>query len=200
MNVNQLFPTPVADFSIGRDFTSAELKYILSTAERRPNGYNETSCNGYILERPELSEIKKFILQSVEEYTTKVWRIQPECRFKLTQSWANYTKPGQSHMRHIHANSIYSGVLYISTDSMRDKIHFYRHDPSTIRPNYVDQNIFNAASWWLPAETGTMILFPSVLEHAVTQVGEGIERCSLAFNVFPQGLLGDMDALTELSI
>ena len=200
MNVTQLFPTPVADFSLGRDFTEAELNFIIKDAERRPNGFNETSVNGYILESPELAGLKDFVLKCAEEYARQVWRVQDSCGLRLTQSWVNYTKPGESHHRHIHANSLYSGVMYVATDNARDKIHFYRHEPSTLRPDYAEYNMFNTESWWLPADTGSMVIFPSTLEHAVTQVGDGIERCSLAFNFFPCGVIGNFGALTEARI
>ena len=173
---------------------------MLHDSGRRPNGMNETSTDCYVLERKELAGLKTFVEQCVEEYARAVWHVQDDCHLKLTQSWVNYTQPGAAHRRHIHANALYSGVLYIQTDAERDKIHFYRHELSTMRPKYSEWNQFNAHSWWLPTETGSLLLFPSTMEHAVEQVPAGVERCSLAFNVFPTNILGDYAALTEVRI
>lgn len=200
MNVNILFPQPVADFSLGRAFTEEELRVLLHDSGRRPNGMNETSQDCYVLERKELAELKTFVEQCVEEYTRDVWHVSGDTKFKLTQSWVNYTQPGAAHHKHSHPNSLYSGVLYLQTDPQRDKIHFYRHEFSTLRPKYTEWNQFNADSWWLPTESGTLLLFPSTLEHAVEHVPAGVERCSLAFNVFPTNILGDYAALTEARV
>jgi hypothetical protein len=45
---------------------------------------------------------------------------------RLTQSWLNYTKPGQFHHKHAHPNSFISGVLYMKAARQRDKIYFYK--------------------------------------------------------------------------
>jgi hypothetical protein len=34
----------------------------------------------------------------------------------VTQSWLNWTKPGQWHHKHSHPNSLYSGVLYLDVE------------------------------------------------------------------------------------
>jgi len=200
MNVNYLFPIPVADFHIERDFTVEEKCFVLAGLQRRRNESNQTSENSCILNSPEMSDIRKFVDRCAEQYAREVWFIQPECTLQMTQSWANYTVPGAIHHKHSHFNSLFSGVLYLQAEDDRDRLYFYRHEPSSLRPSYTQFNIVNAESWWLPATTGSLLLFPSTLTHAVVKFGGELERCSIAFNFFPRGVLGDALGLTEARI
>jgi len=200
MNVNYLFPIPVAAFHIERDFTVEEKCFVLDGLQRRQNNSNQTSENSYILNAPEMSDIREFADRCAEQYAREVWFIQPECTLQMTQSWANYTVPGAAHHKHSHANSLFSGVLYLQAEDDRDQLHFYRYDQSNLRPSYTQFNIVNAESWWLPAPTGSLLLFPSTMAHSVVKFGGELERCSIAFNLFPRGVFGDELGLTEARV
>lgn len=200
MNIMHLFPTPVAEFHLGRSFTEDERLFVLQKQERRQNIFNQYSVNSHLLNAPELSDIRMFVDQCVEQYTREVWFVQPDCRMELTQSWANYTTPGGAHHKHSHFNAMFSGVLYLQADGERDRIQFERRNVSNLQPTYTQITMTNAESWWLPVATGVLLLFPSTLEHLVNEFGGDMERCSIAFNVFPRGVLGSEAALTEARI
>jgi hypothetical protein len=126
-NFELLFPTPVMFNSIGREFTKEELAYIEShsTSTNRNVG-NVTSNNNYILEEPEMANLKKFVTEQLNEYIKRVYKPKYPAEAFVTQSWLNWTKKGEFHHKHEHPNSFISGVLYISTDSTKDKITFHR--------------------------------------------------------------------------
>ena len=63
-----------------------------------------------------------------------------------------------------------------------------------------DFNQYNSGSWWLPAKKGTMVMFPSWLEHEVRTKDHFGERISLSFNTFFVGQIGSKDMLTELKL
>ena len=61
-------------------------------------------------------------------------------------------------------------------------------------------NLYNADTWWLPAETNKVILFPSSLMHEVGNVEKTYgKRVSLAL-MFLQKDFGSKETLTELKI
>jgi uncharacterized protein (TIGR02466 family) len=197
-NFELLFPTPVMINSIGRDFTKKELAYIKShsTATYRNVG-NVTSNNNYILNEPEMTSLKKFVTGQLNEYVKRVYKPKYPAEVFVTQSWLNWTKKGEFHHRHEHPNSFISGVLYISTDSTKDKITFHKSGYKQLQLTPETFDIYNSDSWWLNVKTGGIVMFPSSLTHHVEDVVTDDVRVSLAFNSFVKGTLGDNKSLTE---
>jgi uncharacterized protein (TIGR02466 family) len=199
-NFELLFPTPVMFNSMERDFTQAELDYVQShnaPDKTNRNVGNVTSNNNYILNEPEMKELHDFVLANVQLYIDKVMKPKYEVKPFITQSWLNYTKKGEFHHKHEHPNSFISGVLYINTDSTKDKITFHRSGYKQIQLSTDNFDVFNSDSWWFNVKTGGIVLFPSSLTHHVEDVIADETRISLAFNTFIKGTIGDNRSLTE---
>ena len=199
MNLELLFPTPIAFFDLGFELTEEERTFLLNQ-ERRPNEGNQSSVNNYLLREEPLERVSKRIEECVTEYAQEVWKadIDPF----ITQSWVNWTKPGQWHHKHSHPNSLYSGVFYVDVEDDRDRIYFYQDGYKQLKPTYKEWNRWNSESWWLPTKQDQIVIFPSSLTHMVETVpGEviGKERVSLAFNTFAKQI-GDNKSLTELKV
>jgi uncharacterized protein (TIGR02466 family) len=194
-----LFPTPVMFNEIGRDFTKKELAYIEShsTSTRRNDG-NSSSNNNYILNEPEMADLNKFVTNQLNEYLKRVYKPKYPAEVFITQSWLNWTKKGEFHHKHAHPNSFISGVLYIATDSVKDKITFYRSEYKQLQLTTDNFDILNSDSWWFNVKTGDIVMFPSSLTHNVENVIADDVRVSLAFNSFIKGTFGDSRLLTEL--
>ena len=62
----------------------------------------------------------------------------------------------------------------------------------------LNNNIFNSDTWWYPAKVGTLLLFPSHLEHSVPELEAEKDRYSLSFNTFFKGELGLSEERTQL--
>jgi hypothetical protein len=71
MDILSLFPKAVSRNNIGRPFSNIELA-VLENLETRLNSGNVTSTNVYVLELPELANLKNIILNDVYEYFEKV--------------------------------------------------------------------------------------------------------------------------------
>lgn len=198
MQLNNLFPTPIAFFDLGRPITSDELDFILA-APQRTNMGNTSSADNYIAEQPELGDLKQFFTEKSNHYFREIYQPSTSVNLRVTQSWANYTTPGQFHHKHAHPNSIVSGVFYVQTNPGLDKIHFYRQGYQQIKFKTENWNQYNSESWWFDAVQAQLVLFPSSLEHMVqSQTSDEVTRISIAFNTFPVGQLGDNLELTEL--
>ena len=199
MIVNNLFPTPVAEFKMGRDLFEVERKYLLNL-ETRPNQGNTTSVDNNVLKKPELHSLTEFLNSALQEYFNIVCAPKDDANLCITQSWVNYTKPGQFHHKHAHPNSFISGVFYIQAAKETDKLHFFNDSFQQIKITAKDFNLYNSDSWWLAAATGTLYLFPSSLTHMVEPVKGEDTRISLSFNTFPKGIIGDEIELTNLKL
>ena len=197
-NFELLFPTPVMFNDISRDFTKKELTFINSHSKAtNRNVGNTVSNNSYILEEPEMKDLKKFITEQLNEYVKRVYKPKFPAKAFVTQSWLNWTKKGEFHHKHEHPNSFISGVLYISTDSTKGKITFHKSEYRQLQLDTDTFDVMNSDSWWFNVKTGGIVMFPSSLTHHVEDVLADDVRVSLAFNSFIKGTLGNNQSLTE---
>ena len=201
-NVINLFPIPVLVYTLDRILTGGEIGVIERTREDiKSNAGNRMSIYSYVLDevgmegfRAELTSILNNAFQSIE-------RPGNLCSLYITQSWINYTKDTEFHHPHIHANSLYSAVVYLKTVP-GDCIEFFRMKKtdivSQLELQRKDYNDYNCLSWKIPVQSGTVIIFPSSLSHGVPPVNHHEERISLSFNSFIRGDLGREEDLSRL--
>ena len=197
MQLHNLFPTPVGFFET--DLITDELLEFVNELPQRQNQGNMTSIDSYVLNNKEFEAIKDFIDLSLSEYLEQTINPKESIDLTITQSWINYSEPGQFHHKHAHPNSLVSGVLYL-TSSSEDKIYFYRGGYQQLKIPPLAWNMYNSESWWFEANSGKLVLFPSYLEHMVPQVAPPGPRISLSFNTFPLGILGSQTELTQLDL
>jgi uncharacterized protein (TIGR02466 family) len=196
-----IFPVPIYFSELERDFTKKELKFFdKNKTDVRPNSGNVTSVDNYILDNPELADLKVEAMIAVQNFVDNVLSYQPIVTPYITQSWLNFTETNQYHHKHAHPNSVISGVIYINADEENDKIYFYDDTHKQIKPQIKEWNLYNSESWYFTVKTGQLVLFPSNLTHMVqTKAGDNT-RISLAFNVFLKGNIGVNEDLTELKL
>jgi len=199
--VNGIFPTPVYMSKLDRDLTKKELSFIdKSKLDLHNNEGNKTSNDNYILNQKVFSKLKEDLDLRVQDYFKKVLSTTDAVTPYITQSWLNYTETKQYHHKHVHPNSLVSGVFYVNCHEELDKIKFFNEGYKTIKPEIKDWNLYNSESWWFTVKTGDIILFPSSLTHMVENKEGTNTRISLAFNVFIKGTIGNNKSLTELII
>jgi uncharacterized protein (TIGR02466 family) len=198
--INGIFPTPIYISKIDRKLTNKELSFIDKTKLNvYKNDNNTTSNDNYILNQKIFKDLKKDLYLRVQDYFDKIICSANNITPYITQSWLNYTETNQYQNRHVHYNSLISGVFYINCHEEYDKIKFFKKDAyEIIKPEVKDWNLYNSETWWFTVKTGDIILFPSSLSHMVeTKQGDNT-RISLAFNVFLKGEVGSYKNLTYL--
>ena len=200
MEIFSIFPIPIGVFKLP-ELSEDQMSWIISQ-DSRPNLENRTSENSCLLDHAVLESLRANMNSCIKEYTADISKISNNVNVKITQSWCNYNSMGDSHHRHTHPNSILSGVYYVQTDE-EDKINFYNDAPNTYGFELIptEYNEYNSKSWWLPATQGTLVLFPSDLQHSVSKrTHNGPDRISLSFNTFFTGTIGTKDGLTLLHL
>ena len=199
--IHGIFPVPLYRSKLSRKFTKRELHFVEKMrAECRPNMGNTTSSNGYVLNEPSFSILKKKIDLFIEDYFAKIIFPPKAISPYITQSWLNYTEINEHHHPHHHSNSYLSGILYIAADKDHDNVTFghNRYDQINISPT--QGNEFNSIILSFPVETGEIIIFPSSLMHSVPVKKGKNKRISLSFNVFVKGNLGGVQDSDELKL
>jgi uncharacterized protein (TIGR02466 family) len=104
---------------------------------------------------------------------------------EITGCWATVLARGAAHKAHSHPNNFLSGVYYVRTRPGSDAINF--HDPraqaGVIRPPVVELTAENTDQVVVRVANGTLLMFPSYLEHSVDANVNEEERISVSFNV-----------------
>ena len=200
-NINGIFPTPIYISKLDRELTNKELSFIDKTKlDIYKNEGNVTSNDNNILNNKAFKDLKEELNLRVQDYFNKIISTSNNVTPYITQSWLNYTETNQYHHKHVHPNSLVSGVFYINCHKEHDKIKFFNDNYKTIKLEVKDWNMWNSESWWFSVKTGDIILFPSSLIHMVETKQGNNTRISLAFNVFIKGTVGNNKNLTELHL
>jgi uncharacterized protein (TIGR02466 family) len=201
-----LFPTPVLIAQYPLPYEK-ELEYIRVLPCRRENKggdagnvihYNRQSEDTFVLDKPELSNIRAFIQSKIYKFVKEIMNSTDE--LVITQSWINKSGKGESHHEHVHPNSLVSGVWYPVINEQLPPIQFRSKSQRDVSLQCEKFNNFNSATFLLPMKAGELIIFPSNLTHSVPANQSETERISLSFNTWAKGSLGDMNSLTYLPL
>jgi len=205
-NIARLFSTPVFKSPEKYKFNKSELDFI---DQQRENAIinqsgNLFSKNSYVLESPELKNLKEFCSNNLFMYFYDGFNIKKDIEIYITQSWINFNQKNTSHHRHKHINSIISSVLFIKGEMCPITFHNSQRNLFGNLISYEDfaaPNENNAAQFNFNNENGKLFLFPSTLLHSVAKNKSDVERISLSFNTFIKGQLGGaQNSLQALNI
>tara|TARA_B100000780_G_C20865081_1_gene344000 strand:- start:42 stop:650 length:609 start_codon:yes stop_codon:yes gene_type:complete len=199
--IENLFPCPLGSYDLDRALTQKEIKHLKSK-DLEDNVGNKASTTDDILEHEDVSNLEKFIIDKLNEYSEETYNFDTDkIEIYITSSWTNKTEPGEWHHTHWHQNSFISGVFYFDGNDDTDIIEFsnklaYLGDTWDFHPD--EYNPYNAPNWWMPAPAGKLYLFPSQLRHSVPKVEGKKDRWSLSFNTFLRGDIGEQHQRTRL--
>lgn len=192
--VQPLFSTPIyvcedVDYRVNESEKNCINSMIFS---RLTNERLILSSDVYVLRNLALKNILKLCQKHLDIYTKEVLRIKQD--FYITNSWISAKNKGQDHHRHDHQNCIFSGVFYANATENMGELTFYSKqgylNDFNFRYSYIDDNIYNSSSWQFPVKTGTLIIFPSHLDHSVSENLEDDTRIVIGFNSFVKGHFG----------
>ena len=198
MRIEPFFPIPVGITHIDKALNKKILELIKIkkwNITKNGDAGNSISSDVHILDNDELSDIKKVLTDSVNEYLKEIVNPGKDVELYITNSWINVNKNGESHHPHKHPNSIVSAVLYIDTCE-EDTISFINKSSNTLFGNLqfgpTPTTKWNVPEWNLSAMVNTLVMFPSTLPHHVNPRPNTCKgtRISLSFNTWFKGTIG----------
>ncbi len=194
-----LFSTPVCVSNEKYKINTTELNFIKNLKRRNSGENNTVTENQYILNLPELNNLKKWIEKYVQTYFFEFLKVKDIDEIYITQSWSNITKQGKNHPVHNHPNSIVSGVMHFDDDD--SNLNFYSiHKHFPLDFNYKEYTPVNSQRWSCPTMKYKLFLFPSSINHDVDIQKIKRDRISLSFNTWIKGTVGSKGASTLLQI
>ena len=188
-DVIPMFPTLVWKISLKPELryaTEAKVMAMLESLRRdRPmlepgHGWQSEQT---LHEREEFQELASCV-SNVATSILRFLRIGHEV-VEITGCWATVLAKRATHKAHSHPNNFLSGVYYVRVYPGSDTINF--HDPRrqtyVIRPPVVELTAENTDQVVVKVTNGTLLMFPSYLEHSVDANMSEDERISISFNI-----------------
>lgn len=186
-DVIPMFPTLVWKIQLQpalRDAIEARILALLDSDRRGPLGTGLGWQSEQTLHRRE--ELRELVV-CIDKAAAGILRFMRigDAVLELTGCWANVLAPGAVHRMHSHPNNFLSGSYYVRTGAGMNSINF--HDPRAqtgiIRPPVTALTAENTDQVVVSVANGTLLLFPSYLQHSVdANAGVG-ERVSISFNL-----------------
>tara|TARA_Y100000004_G_C8893834_1_gene403251 strand:+ start:388 stop:1005 length:618 start_codon:yes stop_codon:yes gene_type:complete len=191
--IHNLWPIPIYDSKIP---VKQEWKNFVVNLEydRTHINNSDISKDRYILNN--VPELKTEIEKHCEYYVRKYLTVKSNAKFYLMNSWSNIHSPEEQSQVHCHANSILSGVYYPIFPKNSGNLCFHK---SYNMKNIIDQNILldyeehnniTAQKYVFNIEEGSIVIFPSHLDHSVEKNNSNEKRYSIAFNFYVKGKFG----------
>ena len=149
----------------------------------------ESSTEIYLIDK--LPELKQKIINHVDNYFYDILEYHESFKYYFPDSWIVKTSPDFKESKlHSHANSLYSGVVYLHAPDEGGDILFARTQTS-FSPSInllipkKKKNTLNCDNWIITPHTGQILLFPSYIPHRILSNKLDTFRYSFAFNILP---------------
>jgi uncharacterized protein (TIGR02466 family) len=199
--VHNLWPIPIYEDKIPvkkqwKD-TITNLEY-----ERTHVNNSDISKDRYILNS--IPDLKNDIENHCENFVRKYLTVKNNAKFYLLNSWSNIHSPNESSQIHFHASSLLSGVYYPIFPKNSGNIAFHNIGTyanifnQSIRFEYEENNNLTSEKYVLNLKEGTIVIFPSHLDHSVERNNSNEKRYSIAFNFYVRGKFGKEEYELEI--
>ena len=95
---------------------------------------------------------------------------------------------------------MYSAVLYLQTSENCGNIVFTDSIDKRYKLEKNSYNLYNSTEWGIKPVDGLLVIFPSEVYHKIAENKSDTTRYSLAFNLVPTGLIGNIDTDSHMKI
>ena len=127
-NMIPLFGIPLYQTVIEPGVSDEELNFVKSQEYERfaaDNGFS--SMDKFLLDQPELKNLKQKLLHKCEHFLHEVLDIdESKAKFDITNSWSVKHIKGDESGPHSHSGSMFSAVYYLQTEQDSGEIVFHK--------------------------------------------------------------------------
>jgi uncharacterized protein (TIGR02466 family) len=150
--------------------------------------------------RPEYADIMDWIHECLDEVRL-IKNLQCE-RLQITQSWGVTTTYNTHQYKHYHTNSYISGVFYLTNSPTGTTLYhnsiWEQENPPLMTVRHLAES--RDLTHKVRAKAGTLVLFPSALQHEVRPSKDFGDRYTLVINAFPSGKIGNFRMFNGIEI
>jgi uncharacterized protein (TIGR02466 family) len=160
-------------------------------------GADRNQC--YIREQeaslPAFHELFYTIQEKLDELY-KHFELSDNYKLQIRNAWINQNETLSTSSAHCHAESVVSGVYYVSASELSGILEFITPVTAAsytfFEGSRKNMNGFNSDRWSVTPQTGKLIMFPSWLYHYVKPNVAEDNRISIAFNANFVDLTGNL--------
>ncbi len=186
------FSTPVWISTINNyEKINSDLKnFIIKEKEKNPKGTTKSNVKGWHSDDFDLKNenLKEFINEISVGIGNAIndmnWDIETQLA-KITSMWAIINHKEAFNEKHHHGSSALSAAYYVKAEQNAGEIVFFDPRQANVfhHPLSKSVNEINAQVKSIEPKAGTLVLFPSYLEHKVNPNLSNEERIVISFNV-----------------
>jgi hypothetical protein len=126
-------------------------------------------------------------LKFEEKVNSAISELEYQIPFKVSTSWFTRTEPNKTIHKHRHTNCYWSGSFYFYDDCA--PLLITKEKPQIFVPfGSCNPELMMSGTIQMRADCGKLILFPSHMEHYVSENESDRDRYSLAMNFMPHGV------------
>lgn len=206
----EVLPTSLFEFELPQEIYFELVKGINAIDWRKATCRGDNQSHGRSTEEYEdvMLQRKPTYANAVKHIKQKVNVVAKEVQYsnleelEVSMMWANLSQPGQWHHRHMHPWSVLSGIIYISGTG--GKTWFSRASDYKLPNQFTlhgDSNTVNSDLIYKHTpKPGTMLIFPSSLDHSVENNENNENRITISFNTFPNTRVGNVTHLSGVDL
>ena len=186
------FSTPIWTFKLNsyKEINEELYSFIKNLRENDPKGLRKSNFNGwhsedFNLQSEPIIKFVNLISSNINTVLSDMDWDKNKQTIKISNMWAIINNKGGFNERHHHGNSALSAAYYLRAPENCGDIVFYDPRPAPIysHPIANKSNLLNAQVNAITPEEGSLIMFPSYLDHSVNQNLSNKERIVISFNI-----------------
>lgn len=189
--LNQWFTTPIWQTYLNIDVAPL-IEYLYKLKETDPGNIvsNRHGWQSSIL--PGIPLAHEDLLYKINQTLVEVHKqmgLKSSTPSIVTSHWYNINSPGSYNLKHIHPYSVFSGAFYLQVPKHSGDITFYRENMfKSYLPHYIvdDWNVMTSEHVVYKPEKLMLLIFPSCIEHDVSENLTTEDRISFSFNTKTQ--------------
>lgn len=195
----QMMPQFIYEFEAPPDLQK-KVEDAVNGLEWRQERHNKRSRDTHLEKRKDFQTFRRWVNHCLSSVVFDL-RMSVD-RIEVTQIWGNKAVKGEAHHKHRHPNSVLSCVYYVTDKCAPTRFYapnIYNAFSDTSAGG-LDLFMFGNQNAWSThqhaGKKGTMVIFPSTLQHDVAGNNADGDRITLAINTFPSGHIGDYSMLS----
>lgn len=192
MLVSELFTTPLWEFTFADQALLQDWSnHVLTLEQKDRTGLTLTNQGGWhsrtdLLEDAALREMFQWIATCTQQAVGNFGWDTEKAMPCFNNAWAMVNREGHSVRAHLHPNSLYSGVMYLTAPECSGAIAFLdpRAGAQVLLPPLRDPTTGHACGRILrQPRPGLLLLFPAWLWHEVERSRSIEPRICVSFNI-----------------
>ena len=170
------------------DIKNDLIKYVYNERKNDPEGQSFSNRGGWqstlFTVSDENNIMHSYIYDSITNFT-----VLNQERQMYVDAWMNINPKGADNEKHTHPSCAFAGVIWLKIPENSGNLYFYSpfgHISSdeimSYDPNFAISFNIPPTTFTVPKE-GKMLIFPSYLEHSVSENNSDEDRISISFNI-----------------